>query len=59
LTDAGFQYCVALSDASHWDDQDGAFDYREFYNNVVEYFEFPPGPVARQEVTRLLDWWNV
>jgi hypothetical protein len=59
LTDAGFQYRVALSDASHWDDQDGAFDYREFYNNVVEYFEFPPGPVARQEVTRLLDWWNV
>ncbi|KAJ7938032.1 hypothetical protein B0H13DRAFT_2648853 [Mycena leptocephala] len=52
-------YRVALSDASHWDDQDGAFDYREFYNNVVEYFEFPPGPVARQEVTRLLDWWNV
>ncbi|KAJ7796890.1 hypothetical protein B0H13DRAFT_2508324 [Mycena leptocephala] len=52
-------YRVALSDASHWDDQDGAFDYCEFYNNVVEYFEFPPGPVARQEVTRLLDWWNV
>ncbi|KAJ6532802.1 hypothetical protein B0H10DRAFT_1860504, partial [Mycena sp. CBHHK59/15] len=42
-----------------WDDQDGAFDYREFYNNVVEYFEFPPGRVARQEVVRLLDWWNV
>ncbi|KAJ7934480.1 hypothetical protein B0H13DRAFT_2305580 [Mycena leptocephala] len=52
-------YRVALSDASHWDDQDGAFDYREFYNNVVEYFEFPPGPVARQEIARLLDWWNV
>ncbi|KAJ7806462.1 hypothetical protein B0H14DRAFT_2875585, partial [Mycena olivaceomarginata] len=51
-------YRVALSDANHWDNQDGGFDYREFYNNVVEYFEFPPGPVARNEVARLLDWWN-
>ncbi|KAJ7714241.1 hypothetical protein B0H14DRAFT_2644523, partial [Mycena olivaceomarginata] len=45
------------------DNQDGGFDYREFYNNIVEYFEFPPGPVARNEVARLLDWgtrmsWN-
>ncbi|KAF7348818.1 hypothetical protein MVEN_01401800 [Mycena venus] len=51
-------YRVALSDANHWDDQDGGFDYCEFYNNIVEYFEFPPGPVARNEVARLLDWWN-
>ncbi|KAF7368191.1 hypothetical protein MVEN_00138200 [Mycena venus] len=55
---AAVQYRVALSDANHWDDQDGGFDYREFYNNIVEYFEFPPGPVARNEVARLLDWWN-
>ncbi|KAJ7791048.1 hypothetical protein B0H14DRAFT_2937006 [Mycena olivaceomarginata] len=51
-------YRVALSDANHWDDQDGGFDYREFYNNIVEYFKFPPGPVACNEVARLLDWWN-
>ncbi|KAJ7797424.1 hypothetical protein B0H14DRAFT_2358318, partial [Mycena olivaceomarginata] len=51
-------YRVALSDANHWDDQDGGFDYRVFYNNIVEYFEFPPGPIARNEVARLLDWWN-
>ncbi|KAF8190731.1 hypothetical protein K438DRAFT_1763172 [Mycena galopus ATCC 62051] len=50
------KYRVALSDPNHWDDQDGGFDYREFYNNIVEYFEFPPGPVARNEVARLLDW---
>ncbi|KAJ6608456.1 hypothetical protein B0H10DRAFT_2439064 [Mycena sp. CBHHK59/15] len=52
-------YRVALSDTSHWDDQDGVFDYHEFYNNVVEYFEFLPSPVACQEVVHLLDWWNV
>lgn len=52
------QYRVALSDANHWDDHDGAFDYTLFYNNVVDYFEFPPGPCTRTEVSRLLDWWN-
>ncbi|KAJ7123115.1 hypothetical protein C8R44DRAFT_735706 [Mycena epipterygia] len=35
-----------------------AFDYGKFYNNIVDYFEFPPGPRARAEVARLLDWWN-
>ncbi|KAJ7491557.1 hypothetical protein B0H11DRAFT_1911815 [Mycena galericulata] len=52
------QYRVALSDAPHWDVQDGAFDYTHLYNNIVEYFEFPPGPRARADVARLLDWWN-
>ncbi|KAJ6540229.1 hypothetical protein B0H10DRAFT_1855923 [Mycena sp. CBHHK59/15] len=55
---AAVQYRVALSDAHHWDENDGAFDYIQFYNNVVDYFEFPPGPIAKQEVARLLDWWN-
>ncbi|KAF8186480.1 hypothetical protein K438DRAFT_1973291 [Mycena galopus ATCC 62051] len=22
------------------------------------YFKFPPGPVVRNNVTRLLDWWD-
>ncbi|KAJ7321286.1 hypothetical protein DFH08DRAFT_1033888 [Mycena albidolilacea] len=55
---AAVQYRVALSDAGHWDDEDGAFNYPAFYNNIVEYFEFPPSPVARQKVALLLDWWN-
>ncbi|KAJ7703533.1 hypothetical protein B0H17DRAFT_1194067 [Mycena rosella] len=55
---AAVQYRVALSDANHWDESDGAFDYITFYNNIVEYFEFPPGPRARADVNRLLDFWN-
>ncbi|KAJ7163737.1 hypothetical protein C8R46DRAFT_1280237, partial [Mycena filopes] len=49
---------VALSDQHHWEDCDGAFDYRDFYNNVVDYFEFPPGPRAKLRVDQLLDSWN-
>ncbi|KAJ7146777.1 hypothetical protein C8R44DRAFT_18644 [Mycena epipterygia] len=52
------QYRVALSDQHHWEEQDGSFDYIQFYNNVVDYFEFPPGPIAKKDVARLLDWWN-
>ncbi|KAJ7664765.1 hypothetical protein B0H17DRAFT_951902, partial [Mycena rosella] len=52
------QYRVALSDANHWDESDGAFDHITFYNNIVEYFEFPPGPRACADVNRLLDFWN-
>lgn len=53
------QYRVALSDAHHWEEHDGSFDYIMFYNNVVDYFESPPGPVAKLEVARILDWWNM
>ncbi|KAJ7181997.1 hypothetical protein C8R46DRAFT_885345 [Mycena filopes] len=55
---AAVQLRVALSDQHHWEDCDGAFDYRDFYNNVVDYFEFPPGPRAKLRVDQLLDSWN-
>ncbi|KAF8145661.1 hypothetical protein K438DRAFT_2097397, partial [Mycena galopus ATCC 62051] len=53
------QYRVALSDSRQWDQHDGSFDYSEFYNNVIDYFKSPPGPVAKLEVDRLLDFWNM
>ncbi|KAJ7878180.1 hypothetical protein B0H14DRAFT_2567445 [Mycena olivaceomarginata] len=34
------------------------FPSDKLYNNVVDYFEFPPGPIAKLEVAQLLDWWN-
>ncbi|KAJ6535319.1 hypothetical protein DFH09DRAFT_1324937 [Mycena vulgaris] len=55
---AAVQYRVALSDVHHWEERDGSFDYVQFYNSVVDYFEFPPGPLAKREVDLLLDWWN-
>ncbi|KAJ7704599.1 hypothetical protein B0H17DRAFT_1193802 [Mycena rosella] len=44
---AAVQYCVALSDAHHWDEHNGSFDYIKFYNNVVDFFEFPRGRSPR------------
>ncbi|KAJ7764937.1 hypothetical protein B0H16DRAFT_432452 [Mycena metata] len=55
---AAVQLRVALSDQHHWEDMDGHFDYKEFYNNIVDYFEFPPGRRAEQRVAQLLDFWN-
>ncbi|KAJ7721600.1 hypothetical protein B0H16DRAFT_1277063, partial [Mycena metata] len=55
---AAVQLRVALSDQHHWEESDGSFDYIEFYNNVVDYFEFPPGPRAKVRVAQLLDHWN-
>ncbi|KAJ7841125.1 hypothetical protein B0H13DRAFT_2415140 [Mycena leptocephala] len=55
---AAVQYRVAISDQHHWEESDGSFDYAEFYNNVVDYFEFPPGPIAKLEIAQLLDFWN-
>ncbi|KAJ6596718.1 hypothetical protein B0H10DRAFT_1959935 [Mycena sp. CBHHK59/15] len=56
---AAVQYHVNLSDANHWEENDGGFDYIKFYNNIVDYFECPPGPVAKLEVDQLLDWWDI
>ncbi|KAJ7302119.1 hypothetical protein DFH08DRAFT_991935 [Mycena albidolilacea] len=54
------QYRVALLDTGHWDDEDGAFNYPAFYNNIVEYFEFPPGPVAaRRNVFGAAPCWDL
>jgi hypothetical protein len=48
---------VAISDQHHWEEYDGAFDYAEFYNNVVDYFEFPGSDrqTGRRPITRFLE----
>ncbi|KAG1808521.1 hypothetical protein EV424DRAFT_1328803 [Suillus variegatus] len=52
--------CVrfALSNVSSWRTIDGDFDYEAFWNNIVDFFEDAPGPVARRRVTILLEWWT-
>lgn len=34
------------------------FNYEEFYNSIVDYFEVTPGPAAKAIVDDLLAWWN-
>jgi hypothetical protein len=48
----------ALSSANSWRSADIDFDYAEFYQAVVDYFEVTPGPIAKARVADLLAWWN-
>ncbi|KAG2737537.1 hypothetical protein P692DRAFT_20883456 [Suillus brevipes Sb2] len=52
------QVRFALSSVSSWRTVDGDFDYEAFWNNIVDFFEAVPGPVARQRVDKLLEWWT-
>ncbi|KIK37002.1 hypothetical protein CY34DRAFT_93495 [Suillus luteus UH-Slu-Lm8-n1] len=52
------QLQFALSSVTSWRSIDGDFDYVQFWNNVVDFFEKAPGRVARCNVDRLLVWWT-
>ncbi|EGN99950.1 hypothetical protein SERLA73DRAFT_72719 [Serpula lacrymans var. lacrymans S7.3] len=53
------QVCFSLSDLGSWREVDGDFNYCEFYNNILSFFEDTPGPRSKQHVTDLLAWWNL
>jgi hypothetical protein len=53
-----WQVRFALSSISSWRTVDGDFDYESFWNNIVDYFEDVPGPVAQRKVDKLLEWWT-
>ncbi|KAI9573051.1 hypothetical protein HD554DRAFT_2013750, partial [Boletus coccyginus] len=48
----------ALSGLTCWHLIDGDFNTNEFYQNIINYFEAPPGPVAKSRVQELLLWWD-
>ncbi|KAG1896109.1 uncharacterized protein F5891DRAFT_959089 [Suillus fuscotomentosus] len=48
----------ALSSVNSWRSIDGDFDYIPFWQNIVDFFERPPGRTAQQNVKRLLAWWT-
>ncbi|KAG1745141.1 hypothetical protein EDD22DRAFT_752560, partial [Suillus occidentalis] len=52
------QVRFALSSISSWHAVDGDFDYEEFWNNIVDYFEDVPSPFTRHRVETLLEWWT-
>ncbi|KAG9312392.1 hypothetical protein JVU11DRAFT_6769 [Chiua virens] len=47
-----------LSTLTFWGAMDGDFHAPTFYNNIVTYFEAPPGPVAKKRVQELSLWWD-
>jgi hypothetical protein len=52
------QLRFALSNANAWNENDGCFNYINFYNNIVDYFEIPVGPESQAHVSSLLSWWT-
>ncbi|KAG1897248.1 uncharacterized protein F5891DRAFT_957482 [Suillus fuscotomentosus] len=48
----------ALSSITSWRSVDGDFDYIQFWCNIVDFFERPPGRTAQRNVDRLLTWWT-
>ncbi|KAG1899048.1 uncharacterized protein F5891DRAFT_1190239 [Suillus fuscotomentosus] len=52
------QLRFALSSVTSWRSIDDDFDYTQFWFNIVDFFERPPGRVAQRNVDRLLTWWT-
>ncbi|KAG1840010.1 hypothetical protein C8R48DRAFT_621288 [Suillus tomentosus] len=48
----------ALSSVTSWRSVDGDFDYIPFWQNIVDFFERPPGRAAQRKVDQLLAWWT-
>ncbi|KAJ7202897.1 hypothetical protein GGX14DRAFT_653456 [Mycena pura] len=55
---AAVQQHFNLSDATHWNEVDGAFDYSVYYNNIVDFFENAPGRTSQKKAQELLTWWD-
>ncbi|KAG2108069.1 uncharacterized protein F5147DRAFT_653149 [Suillus discolor] len=52
------QIRFALSNITSWRTVDGDFDYHVFWNNIVDFFEAPPGAAVRSRINQLLEWWT-
>ncbi|KIK33159.1 hypothetical protein CY34DRAFT_100098, partial [Suillus luteus UH-Slu-Lm8-n1] len=52
------QVRFTLSSVTSWRSVDGDFDYVQFWQSIVDFFERPPGREARRRVERLLQWWT-
>ncbi|KAK0484419.1 hypothetical protein IW261DRAFT_1456424 [Armillaria novae-zelandiae] len=43
---------------SGWQQVDGDFDHQVFFNNIIDYFEDTPGPIAAAKANAVLEWWT-
>ena len=53
-----FQLHFALSSCGAWQVVDGEFNYNDFYNNTVDFFEDSETPDEKKVIQDLLLWWN-
>lgn len=52
------QLRFALSSCGAWRVVDGEFNYEDFYNNIVDFFEDAETPDDKNIIRELLLWWN-
>ena len=48
----------ALNDATQWMSDYNGFNYEEFYEFVVDFFEEDQTPEGKAAASELLTWWN-
>lgn len=52
------QLHFTLTDATHWMSQYNGFNYEEFWEFIVDFFEADETAPAQEVSTELLEWWN-
>lgn len=48
----------ALNDATQWVDNYNGFNYEEFYEFIIDFFEDDQTPEGKAAANELFDWWN-
>lgn len=52
------QLHFALNDATNWVTCYNGFNYEEFYEFIIDFFEEDQTPEGKAAANELLDWWN-
>jgi len=53
-----FQLHYALCDATHWMSHYNGFNYEEFYEFIIDFFEADQTQEGKNISRELYDWWN-
>jgi len=48
----------SLCDATHWTSDYNGFNYKEFYEFVIDFFEADQTPEGKDASRELYNWWN-
>ncbi|KAG1827512.1 uncharacterized protein BJ212DRAFT_1294763 [Suillus subaureus] len=58
ITYIACQVRFTLSSVTSWQSMDGDFDYLQFWQSIMDFFERAPGQEVHCRVERLLEWWT-
>jgi len=48
----------ALNDATYWNRDYNGFNYEEFYEFIIDFFEDDTSPEGKAMASELFHWWN-